>query len=75
MEILSERASEFDAVIIAAFGDPGIGAVREMFDIPVIGLAEASMLMACPLGRNFSIVSFSSRLESWYRESAVQSVC
>ena len=69
MEILSERASEFDAVIIAAFGDPGIGAVREMFDIPVIGLAEASMLMACPLGRNFSIVSFSSRLESWYRES------
>jgi len=53
LEILSERASEFDAVIIAAFGDPGIGAVREMFDIPVIGLAEASMLMACPLGRNF----------------------
>jgi len=27
------------------------------------------MLMACPLGRNFSIVSFSTRLESWYRES------
>lgn len=68
LEVLAERASEFDAAVIAAFGDPGLGPVREMFDLPVVGLAEASMLMACPLGRNFSIVSFSSRLEAWYRE-------
>lgn len=68
LEVLAERSGEFDAAVIAAFGDPGIGAVREMFDLPVVGLAEASMLMACPLGRNFSIVSFSSRLEAWYRE-------
>lgn len=68
LEVLAERADEFDAAVIAAFGDPGIGPAREMFELPVIGLAEASMLMACPLGRNFSIVSFSSRLEAWYRE-------
>ncbi len=68
LEILAEREPEFDAAIVAAFGDPGLGAAREMMAIPVVGLTEASVLMACPLGRNFSIVSFSSRLEPWYRE-------
>ncbi len=68
LEILAERESEFDAAIIAAFGDPGLGAARELMAIPVVGLAEASILMACLLGRTFSVVSFSSRLEPWYRE-------
>ena len=68
LEIIAERDAEFDAVVIAAFGDPALGAAREISSIPVIGLAEASMLLACPLGRKFSIVSFSNRLEPWYRE-------
>lgn len=68
LEILAEREAEFDGAVVAAFGDPGLGAARELMSIPVVGLAEASMLMACPLGRRFSIVSFSSRLEPWYRE-------
>lgn len=68
LEIIAEREADFDVVIIAAFGDPALGAARELSSIPVVGLAEASMLLACPLGRKFSIVSFSSRLEPWYRE-------
>jgi allantoin racemase len=68
VEILAERELEFDAAIIAAFGDPGLSAAREMMTIPVVGLTEASMLMACPLGRIFSIVSLASQLEPWYRE-------
>lgn len=68
LEILAERQAEFDAAVIAAFGDPGLGGARELLSIPVVGLAEASMLTACALGRRFSIVSFASRLEPWYRE-------
>ncbi|MEM7123832.1 MAG: aspartate/glutamate racemase family protein [Pseudomonadota bacterium] len=68
LEILAERAAAFDAAVIAAFGDPGLGPARELFEIPIVGLAEASALMACPLGRTFSIVSFSPRLEPWFRE-------
>lgn len=68
LEILAEREAEFDGAVIAAFGDPGLGAAREMMAIPVVGLTEASLLLACPLGRTFSVVSFSSRLEAWYRE-------
>lgn len=68
LEVIARREAEFDAVVLAAFGDPGLGALREMFSIPIIGLAEASLLAACPLGRRFSIVSFSTNLEAWYRE-------
>ncbi len=68
LEILAERENEFDGAVIAAFGDPGLGAIRELMAIPVVGLTEASVLMACPLGRTFSVVSFSSRLAPWYRE-------
>jgi Asp/Glu/hydantoin racemase len=68
LEVLAERHAEYDAAIVAAFGDPGLGAARELFDLPVIGLAEAGMLTACMLGGRFAIVTFSSALGPWYRE-------
>ncbi|WP_176083677.1 aspartate/glutamate racemase family protein [Martelella sp. HB161492] len=68
LEALAERAGEFDAAIIAAFGDPGLSGARELLDVPVIGLAEAGLLTACMLGHRFSVVSFSTALGPWYRE-------
>jgi len=68
LEILSERHQDYDAAIVAAFGDPGLGAARELFDLPVVGLAEAGMLTACMLGGRFAIVTFAAALEPWYRE-------
>lgn len=68
LEMLAEVHGDFDAAVIAAFGDPGLGGARELFDIPVIGLAEAGMLTACALGRKFAIVSFSGTLAPWYAE-------
>lgn len=68
LEMLAEHHAGFDAAIIAAFGDPGLGAARELFPIPVVGLAEAGMLAACMLGARFGIVTFSAALEAWYHE-------
>lgn len=68
LEMLAEEHRNVDAAIIAAFGDPGLLAARELFDIPVIGMAEAAMLAACTLGRTFAIVTFASALGPWYRE-------
>ena len=68
IEILADRHRDFDAAIVAAFGDPGLGAARELFDLPVVGLAEAGMLTACMLGCRFSIVTFAQALGPWYRE-------
>ena len=68
LEMLAERHREHDAAIIAAFGDPGLFGARELFDIPVVGMAEASMLTACMLGRRFAIVTFARALGPWYQE-------
>ena len=68
LEMLAEHHRDFDAAIIAAFGDPGLFGARELFDLPVIGLAEASMLTACMLGRRFAIVTFAGALGPWYED-------
>jgi allantoin racemase len=68
LEMLAAAGSSVDAAIIAAFGDPGLFGARELFDIPIVGLAEAAMLTACMLGRRFSIVTFARALAPWYQE-------
>jgi len=68
LEMLAEHSRDVDAAIIAAFGDPGLFGARELFDIPVVGMAEAAMLTACMLGRRFSIVTFARALGPWYQE-------
>ncbi|QUS38357.1 Asp/Glu racemase [Tardiphaga alba] len=45
-----------DAVYLACFGDPGLLALREIADVPVVGMAEAACLEAAKRGR-FAIVT------------------
>jgi allantoin racemase len=52
----AERAG-YDGVIVGCFGDPGVDAARELVELPVVGPAEASMLLAATLGHRFSIVT------------------
>ena len=68
LEMIAEHQNGIDAVIIAAFGDPGLLGARELFDIPIVGMAEAPMLTACMLGRRFSIVTFARALGPWYED-------
>ncbi len=55
---LKQNAPGHDAAIIGCFGDPGLKAARQELDIPVVGLAEAAMLMACTLGGRYSVITF-----------------
>lgn len=66
--LAAEHCGQHDAIVIAAFGDPGIDGLREMLDIPVVGLTEAALLSACLLGKRFSIIAISRRISAWYRE-------
>jgi allantoin racemase len=68
LEVLAGAHGTVDAAVIAAFADPALGGARELFPIPVIGLAEAGMLTACMLGARFAIVTFARAMEPWYRE-------
>ncbi len=46
-----------DAIIVAAFGDPGADALRKRLTVPVIGIGEASIRAAAERGRRFSIAT------------------
>jgi Asp/Glu/hydantoin racemase len=50
-------APEVDAIIIAAFGDPGAGTLRDAVRVPVIGIGEASMREAAADGRRFGVAT------------------
>lgn len=45
-----------DAIVINCLRDPGVDLLRELIDVPVIGLAEAAMCMAGLLGRSFGFL-------------------
>ena len=66
--LAAEHAGNYDALVIAAFGDPGLWGIREAVDIPVMGLTEAALMSACMLGNRFSIIAISHRITAWYRE-------
>jgi allantoin racemase len=68
LETLAQARAGMDGVIVAAFGDPGLGAAREMLDVPVVGMAEAAMVTACLLGRRFAILTFTPALEPWFQD-------
>jgi allantoin racemase len=68
LEMLAEHHHTVDVAIIAAFGDPGLLGARELFDRPIVGMAEAAMLAACMLGRRFAIVTFAAALGPWYQD-------
>lgn len=71
-KIESLDSTSFDAVIVAAYSDAGLYGLRELLDVPVIGIAEASMLLAHTVGYKFSIVSFMERLGPFMEEMVKQ---
>ena len=72
LEILAGNHAGCDAAIVAAFGDPGLYAAKEMMDIPVVGVSEAAFLHAWTQGRRYSIVCLTPRLRTWYMECAAE---
>ncbi|MGC3985075.1 MAG: aspartate/glutamate racemase family protein [Pseudorhodoferax sp.] len=67
-QVAAEHAGGHDAVVVAAFGDPGLAGLREVLPMPVLGLTESALASACLLGQRFSIVAISQRISAWYRE-------
>jgi allantoin racemase len=61
LDAYAEYGAGADAVLLACFGDPGLLALRELADCPVIGLAEAACYTACQMGQRFSIITGGAR--------------
>ncbi|PZO01078.1 MAG: Asp/Glu racemase [Hyphomicrobiales bacterium] len=68
IEAYAEHGHGCDAVYLACFGDPGLLALKELAQVPVIGMAEASCLAASALTERFSIVTGGERWGPMLRE-------
>jgi allantoin racemase len=80
LEMVLPIADQYDGIVLACYGHhPVIGALREALDQPVLGIMEASILHALPLGDRFSIVTSSPRwiplLEEGVRALGVEQRC
>lgn len=69
---VAQAAQPFDACLLACFGEPGIGAVRERLAVPVVGMAEASILTAMQRGDRYAIVTVGQRWPGMLREQIRQ---
>lgn len=50
-----------DGILIACFGDPGLFELKELLDVPVVGIAESSLAVATLLGQNIGIIAASKK--------------
>ena len=57
--MLTLAAAQADATgyVIACFGDPGLHALRDQTDLPVVGIQEAAVMTALTLGQRFGVVA------------------
>lgn len=68
LSLLAAEADGCDAVIIAASLDSALRAAREMLDVPVLGLTESVLHVACLHGVLFGAVTTSGRSAATLRE-------
>lgn len=54
---LAAEREGYDAFLIGNIFEPGLHALRELLTIPVLGLCESAVHLACLMGASFSVVN------------------
>src|SRR3989441_12284662 len=68
LDVVAGSKGNYDAYVIACYGDPALAACREVSSVPVIGIAEASFHMAGLVAYKWSIVSVLPRVKPLLEE-------
>lgn len=68
----SEKEGDFDAYVVACFWNPGVLGAREITDKPVVGIGQASLLMAPLVGERISIVCVGDTNIHIYKDDVVR---
>ena len=61
IKIAWKARNDYDGIIVAGFSDVGIDAMKEMLDIPVLGIAEVAYHVAALLGHRFAVLTGTSK--------------
>jgi len=57
LDVLTMRADDADAVVLAGYGEHGREGARQLLDIPVVDITEASADIASLIGHRFGVVT------------------
>jgi allantoin racemase len=68
LDLFARHGAGVDAVVMGVSFDVGLRALRELADVPVVGMTEAACLVACTLGGPFGIVTYGARSAAILRE-------
>lgn len=60
-KLIEAERQQYDAIAVGCFLDPALDEARELIDIPIFGLAETAMHVACTMGAKFSGIAFSEK--------------
>ena len=55
--VIQAEREGYDGAVIGCFGDPGLDVLEALVDIPVVGPAKASMIMAQTVGSRMAFVT------------------
>ena len=56
-----KKRHDYDGIIVAGFSDVGVDAMKEILEIPVLGIAEVSYHIAALLGHRFTVLTGTSK--------------
>ncbi len=57
LDLAARLELEAMGYVIACFGDPGLHALRDQTNLPVVGIQEAAVMAALQLGQRFGVIS------------------
>src|SRR5688572_8440886 len=69
-KIVQADAEGYDVVAIGCMLDPALAEARELVDVPIVSLGEATLLFSCMLGQTVSGVAFSDKQALRYTRQA-----
>jgi allantoin racemase len=62
VDVVAGARGKYDGIVIACYGDPAVSACREISDVPVVGIAEATFHMASLVAHTWSVVTVLPRV-------------
>jgi allantoin racemase len=66
LDLLATHAAGHDAAVLAISFDTALIGARQLLDIPVVGMTEASLHTACLIGQRFGLITFGASSRSLY---------
>lgn len=72
LALAAEHAGHVDAVVLGVSLDSALWACRELFDVPVLGMTEAGLLVGATLAGRIGVLTYGRRMAPLYRELVEQ---